>query len=139
MALNFGKGQLFKPSGLQQDTGLLSERWGQQGSNIINLEGNEIQFYVDGSLLYTVSANKTLYVSQFIISIEEALASSSFLYLKDGLTHSGADRLRIESGGVVIGDHLIFNFKTPLKFETGIFGRRGNTEDFQWNIVGWEE
>ncbi|MCK4501309.1 hypothetical protein KAU11_12485, partial [Candidatus Babeliales bacterium] len=68
---------LFERTGLEQDTGLLKQRWGQDGSTVVNIAGQETG---DGTLR-TVTAGKTLYLSD--ISIVNAGGNASF-NLRDG-------------------------------------------------------
>lgn len=127
MGLNLGGG-LFPRTGLEQDTGLLRERWGQDGSALVTIAK------VSGTdeTLYTVTAGKTLYISS-ILYVGQATAPTS-ASLKDGGS-GGTLKFRADAS---IEDHPFSNqLLTPIPFTTDIY--MTGSDPFNWNIQGWEE
>jgi len=116
---------LFDRGGLQQETGLLRERWGQDGSNLVSAGD-----LITNDTLITVSAGKTLFISQVTFS---GRGTSQTMNLRDG-----------GIGGDIRFRSFIFEsltqtvmFQSPLKFETSLYAN--NTGDIEVSVSGWEE
>ena len=124
-------GMLFEKGPLQQDTGLLNERWGQDGSKIVNISttlGNV------GATVYTVTTNKKLFVKSIII-ITTSADGDSFT-LKDG--SAGTNRLSYELPTTIgIANTVVFD--TPIIFEDAIYYNPSGGPNININITGWEE
>ena len=115
---------LFERGGLQQDTGLLSERWGQQGSNIKNLVST-----VNGtSTMATVTAGKSLFISQ--ITVSNSWPGGTGVLVTD----AAVTKFQI---GVPGDTNETITFNTPLKFTTNV--RVTTSLMTQVNMTGWEE
>ena len=116
MDVNFNRGPL------QQDTGLLRERWQQSGSGIVNVYGAKTAG--TGVLVYTVTAGKTLYITDMVI-----LGNGSVTILD--LTNNKMS-LNLVSGV----DHT-YTFKTPLFFTNTV--KLTMTNNLSLSLLGWEE
>ena len=128
MALDFGGKELFKKSGLEQDTGLLSERWGQEGSTIKNITGS----VSSSSTLYTVTAGKRLFITAAVFSQPNA---AGYGYLRDG---GGAGTIRAGlSTDTSTG--LYYSFPTPLYFDTDLYWEEAAGCNGIISLTGWEE
>jgi len=130
MVLDFGKGSLFRPSGLEQDTGLLKERWAQDGSTLVNAA-----VFVDASpnnlTVYTVTAGKRLYVN-YISAVD---GSSDFNgVLKDG---GSGGTIKFSYQGL-IETSSVYSLPTPIYFDTSVFAEFAATNGYII-ITGWEE
>lgn len=116
-----------------QAASVLKERWQQTGSTLVNADSN----IGTQSTLYTVTATKTLYVKQMIISVDELQPANSEFTLDD----NGTDKMSISLVGVAAGTTMVLNFVAPLEFDTDI-GNDG-VADVDGNvyvtILGWEE
>ncbi len=125
-------GNLFDRGGLQQDTGLISERWGQEGSEPVNISVNRDS---DGTV-YTVTAGKTLYIKSMLVSNRTGTAGS--YVLKDGGS-GGTQRVAHQMTNVVgTGDPMTFD--SPLIFETDIyFDEDATGVSIYLTLTGWEE
>lgn len=110
---------LFTRSGLEQETGLLPERWQQEGSVIINISGT-----YNNETIYTVTAGKKLYIKALQVDhdndyiIKDGGSSGAQMFGHNGL-----------SGGS-------FVFTVPLEFETDVYIQTTNAV---YNLQGWEE
>jgi len=124
---------LFESGPLQQGTGLLRERWGQDGSNIVNISKSST---VDVTLR-TVTASKTIYITSMIIGISAVAAGATDNFeIKDG--SGGSRRFRI-TVSKVIGNNFVYVFDTPLKFETSVYFNSNASTAWNINMFGWEE
>lgn len=119
MVLDFGG--LFPNSALQQETGVLSDRWGQDGSSIIN-----IYAVLNSGTEYTVTAGKKLYIETITLSC----SSAGTLLIKDNATTLFRTAMATDSFNTV-------TFDTPLEFSTSIVS--SNTGSFHGTFTGWEE
>lgn len=133
MVLDFGSGSLFKPSGLEQDTGLLKDRWGQDGSTIVN-----ISTYVDNSdptvTLYTVTAGKRLYINTIVLSDS---SGDIIILLKDGGV-GGVQKFSLRN--ITADDAALpINLPTPIYFDTDIYCDGTGLTNMLVNLYGWEE
>lgn len=122
---------LFEKGGLQQDTGSLSERWGQQGSNVVNISGGESA----DTTIYTVSINKKIYVKSIHIS-NLAASNTNFELRDDGVT---GDVKFVTATNAVLGDSWSVVFETPLVFEVDIYLKFSVAGAIGLTITGWEE
>lgn len=129
MVLDFGKGSLFRPSGLEQDTGLLRDRWGQDGSSIFNIV---FVSSIDATV-YTVTAGKRLFISSIVIS-EDGAGGDGALF--DGGA-GGTQKFDFSNPGAkgTIG----FNLSTPLYFDTDVYYNEGAACSGSITLTGWEE
>jgi len=126
-----GMRNIFPRRGLEQETGLLSERWGQDGSTLLNLF--ELTLTAD-TTMHTVTAGKTAYINQIIVSVVSATASDG-LTIRDNATNKFKLQLEVAS----IGETFVINFSSPLKFETSIEAIESGDISVQLTMVGWEE
>ena len=118
---------LFPSLPLEQGTGVISERWGQEGNEIINIIGDNVQ----DELIYTVTSGKRLFIKS--IMMDYAAAGTDSGQLRDG------------NGGTVKIDFHVFDdqnpqmyvFDTPLYFDSGIW--IVGTLDVDISLTGWEE
>ena len=120
---------LFQRTGLEQDTGILSERWGQEGSDLISPFGS---FDLIGSgfeTIYTVTTGKIFYVKTIHFLIETAGA----------ITISDSDhvtKLQIKTPATT--QSQVLELVTPLAFTTQVdIGY--NAQKMSITFVGWEE
>lgn len=116
---------LFPRNSLEQDTGLLKERWDQEGSTIINV--SDVSAGATEEVIYTVTAGKTLYVKAIFI-YDTAVQVYT---IKDDTT----TRLSIGAPAetqVSLEPYSPFIFSTNVKFTAS----GGNA---QITILGWEE
>lgn len=126
MVLDLGKGGLFSPSGVEQDTGRLPERWGQDGSTIINISKSAI---TSGSA-YTVTSGKRLFVS--FLGVEDTGTGSG----KVTDTSGGADKFAWKFGAA---GTIVVSFPTPLYFDTEVYYHEGTSSSGTLVLIGWEE
>lgn len=126
MVLDLGKGGLFGVRGLEQETGLLKDRWAQDGSQIVNVLGGSA-----AGTEYTVTAGKRLFITNLVAT--ETGASTNAVNLSDG----GA------GGTIVIGIEIPANgtvqasFTTPVIFDTDVYSAAAGT--YFLTLTGWEE
>ena len=120
-------GSLFEKTGLEQDTGRISERWGQDGSAIVN--GFNSGIFPSGENLRTTTNNKTFYVK----SISGYTTSINSITLQDG----DGGPTRFTATNIAIGRYE-FIFVVPLFFEVSMFGSAGG-DTINISFVGWEE
>ena len=119
---------LFQAGPLQQDSGDLSERWGQDGSVLVNVAGGSAS-----ATIYTVTAGKTLYVKTIFMSSQSS--GVTLAYLRDG-----------GSGGTIKFAHTFKNqytglpgtIEVPLAFTTDVY-LDGSGDEFGYTLIGWEE
>ena len=118
---------LFERGGLEQDTGLLKQRWAQDGSKLFNGD-----FGITSSdIVYTVTAGKILYIQTITIFNESA----------NTLTYVFQDHWTTKyTGGMPNNSQFqtvrLF-FDPPLEFKTNI----DITRNYNINVTmtGWEE
>lgn len=124
-------GGLFSNTGLLQDDGIISQRWGQQGNIIYN-------FYVDTSsdnTVHTVTANKVLYISSIWVNYGGATGA---VFLRDGGA-AGDIRFIANATAQTVDTSDLVVFDPPLKFETALFCDEVGTNTGDMTITGWEE
>lgn len=121
---------LFERTGLEQDTGLLKERWGQEGSEIVNI--SEANVSSDTSL-YTVTTGKVLYIKQ--IFFVDASGLTGEFYLKDG---SGGSTKFTGNTYANNGSYSLV-FDAPLKFEDSVYFDEAVGVGVNITLSGWEE
>lgn len=117
---------LFPREGLLNDVGTLKQRWGQDGSEIMNIFGNG----VDDEIIYTVTAGKRLFVTSLVL--DTAGVGNVSAQLKDAV---GGD-IKIE-WNLTDPQTLIVNLDTPLYFDTNVYIVSTNAADV--TLTGWEE
>jgi len=130
MGLDFGGG-LFPQQGLLQKDGLLSERWGQQGSTVYNIYEH---FNADATI-HTVTAGKTFYISEIWISNYDAAGGT--ILMRDGGA-AGTIKIIIVTLPTT-GDEKHIIFKTPLEMTTDIYLDENGACDKSITVSGWEE
>ena len=119
-------GSLFSSSGLEQDTGRISDRWQQDGSILKN-----IYYDVnDPGTVFTVTAGKTFYLNGITLGAPGAGAGAYIL--RDGGA-GGDEKVRINSGtyGFIINP--------PIAFETDIYADEDGVFQAGMTLSGWEE
>lgn len=130
MVLDFGSQSLFQNQGLQQDTGLLSDRWGQPGSKIKNI------YFTDSSgTKYTVSSGKRLFISS--MTVTDATPNLVQGLIKDGGS-GGTTKTQVAFPSA--RTTASFTFATPLYFDTDVYYT--DTAGFgagAFTLTGWEE
>ena len=120
-------GGLFPQTGLLNDVGELKERWGQGGSNVVNVSTG------GAGTLHTVTAGKTFYIKS--ITVQEASGNASAITILDG----GAGGTQKWYWKNVTGfDYLVVTFDVPLKFETDVHGTV-SVGTYTISFSGWEE
>ena len=122
-------GSLFQNQGLLQTDGSLSERWGQQGSEVLNL----LDPLVNSSrTIHTVTTGKTAYITQIIT---RKIGGDGTLEFRDELV----PRFEINYGALNPGDISVYNFSTPLQFDTSIHLFEDGEIRLTVSLMGWEE
>lgn len=117
---------LFNRGGLEQDTGLIKERWGQDDSTVIN--GSAVR--TSSAVLRTVTSNKIFYVK----AISGYATGTMVLELKD--TSGGSTRVRVDA----VNQPYNFVFNVPLAFTTNMYAAvSGAGTSISVNYTGWEE
>ena len=120
---------LFERTGLQQDTGLLRERWNQEGSTITDGTATH-----DGAssteTILTVSAGKTFYCKLIVFTNSAGSGAAVSLTVKDGSTVKAIAEIPFETTRDL-------PLASPLAFSTDV----NVTSPGIWSItaVGWEE
>lgn len=118
---------LFERGFLEQDTGLLRERWDQEGSTYVTATDSFNFGTPSDQTVHTVTAGKVFYAKQLVLALESA---SVTVTIKDNGTALATIK-PTETG-------FIWTFSTPLKFST----------EAEWNcsggnntitLIGWEE
>jgi len=127
MVLDLGRGGLFRNEGLEQDTGRLSERWGQDGSDIKNL----YRVTTSSGTVYTVTAGKRLFIVSLIVE-EDGDGDGS---LSDG----GAGGTVKFSYAFAAAGNLPVNFSSPIYFDTDVFFTEVAGSTGSISLYGWEE
>ena len=126
---------LFQRSGLEQDTGRISPRWGQDGSTIKNFSGNTITATTN---FYSVPSGKVVYVTDIIVQSVIVGAIGDYGYFNDALV---SNKIYVDLANAVAGEHIYLHFDTPLVFTDAIFWTEGGGAATNINvaITGWEE
>lgn len=129
MVLDLGKGGLFGSRGLEQETGLLKERWGQDGSSVVN-----VTVFIDASptslTLHTVTTGKRLFINY--IKVNDSAAFNGLI--RDG---GGAGTLKFTYRGPANGE-VTCTLPTPIYFDTDAYVEFSATNGYI-TISGWEE
>ena len=120
---------LFQAGPLQQDSGDLSERWGQDGSVIVNVANGAS----NSVTIYTVTAGKTLYVKT--VFMNRLSAGASRAYLRDG---GSGGTIKFSYQFKEQYDGLPSTVEVPLAFTTDVY-LDGSGDEFLYTLVGWEE
>ena len=119
---------LFERSGLQQDTGLLRERWNQDGSIVKSATGSGDNTTVT---ILTVSTGKAFYCKNMIFRQENNPGVSPITCdIKDDTT----PKVLVNSLG---GETIQGVFPAPVKFLTSV--KMTVTGTWSVTVVGWEE
>jgi len=126
MALNFGGSGFFSKSGLYNEVGELKERWGQGGSQIVNLR---FRSNADATI-HTVTAGKTLYITHMFIC---GYAAGGWFTVLDNAT----TKIVVTSPTTV--EYAPVVFATPLTFATSVVCNDGGAFDAEVTMTGWEE
>ena len=122
-------GSLFRNQGLLQTDGSLSERWGQQGSEVLNL----LDPLVNSSrTIHSVTTGKTAYITQIITRLQSGDGTLEFRDATDR-------RFEINYGVLNVGDISVYTFPTPLQFDTSIHLFEDGQVIASVSLVGWEE
>jgi hypothetical protein len=127
MVLTLDKNMLFQKTGLEQDTGLLAERWGQDGSAAKTLNGGT-------STLYTVTAGKTFYATSFVVSSYN-IENIETISLMDGAT----EKFSFQYPASALAQTFTFNFSTPIPFVTDVDVDVTGDNFTNNTVIGWEE
>ena len=119
-----------------QEQSLLLERWQQSGSTLVNDYG---VVGTDMTIL-TVTAGKKFYLKQLVISYGIVTNASIQNVLKDGGA-AGTAKIEISTTKALSEDETqVFNFDTPLIFETDVFFNIDDEADsYGVCLIGWEE
>lgn len=120
---------LFQRTGLEQDTGRIDERWGQEGSVVVNTSDT---FSADGTL-YTVTTGKKFYVKTMVIQQNNSTSGQGAL--EDGV---GTRRTMIRLGATT-GQNVAVTFDTPLVFEDSVYVNVWGSASINVSLTGWEE
>ena len=108
---------LFDRGPLQQD-GLLAERWGQDGSTVVNT-ADAISNASD-TTVHTVTAGKKLFVTDITVQIRSiTTGTNQALLVRDNGT-GGTLKLQINIENYTGGEFVFFNLKTPIQFDTDV-------------------
>lgn len=130
MVLDLGSGSLFRPQGLEQETGLISDRWGQTGSTIKNLTKD---LSTDGTV-YTVTSGKRLFISSGVIT---DTAGANVGLLRDG---GAGGTLKLTWRSPTAQESVYLSFPTPLYFDTDVYYDESvGSATGSLTLTGWEE
>lgn len=122
---------LFDRGGLQQDTGLIKERWGQDGSVIVNIADS----FASDRTLYTVTAGKVFYCTTAQIAQNNTTSGGGFI--RDG--GAAGDSKIVMRLGNVAGQNVVVNYSTPIVFETDVYADIWGGASVAVILTGWEE
>ena len=114
--------QLFERGLLEQETGVLADRWGQPGSTPVNA------FTSVTATLHTVTTGKKLYITCITVVDNGAIGVAE---LKDGGA-GGTVKIKIRTPADTTA---VVVLSTPLIFETDVLATTGADV----TITGWEE
>ena len=123
---------LFNRGPLPQDDGRLSERWGQDGSNIINAEGL-VTSTATPVVLQTITAGKTGFIKAVVVTSLEAAGTVASVTVKDDST-----TIMTISTDITYGSWNV-PLPAPLLFDTNVTIVAVSNNDTRVNISGWEE
>lgn len=95
-----------------------------------------------GVTLYSVSANKTLYITG--LSVTTNVANGIFFDIRDSSTPNGGTPIFNAGAGTVGTANLdsttsVFTFPVPLKFAVAVGLDVNATGSIWWSLQGWEE
>jgi hypothetical protein len=122
--------QLFKQLPLQNDIGLLRERWQQEGSTQVDANGGGQT--TSPQTICTVTAGKVLYVKNILIT-HNYNGQTSSIAVRDNAT----DRM---APAFTNTNNLSIVFDVPLKFFTSVVSASDNGSAlYNITISGWEE
>ena len=122
---------LFERGPLQQDTGLLNERWAQEGSTIKNIAGTTNSSHT----LQSVTSGKRLFIKQMIIINRSNTGGT--MQLEDG--NGGTTKISAQRS-TTTGESTTYNFEVPLYFDTSIYHNEAAAGvNVYYCFVGWEE
>lgn len=121
---------MFPQLGLQDDIGLLKDRWAQEGSDLINIQYNP----GSDATVYTVSTGKRLYI-QALLVMTPAAGRDSFA-IKDGV--AGDIKVAV-SYGTVQGDTTSITFNPPIFFDSEVYNDEIGDARGDCTLTGWEE
>lgn len=124
-----GISSLFPRSPLEQDTGIIDERWAQEGSVVVNTSNT----FSSDSTLYTVTAGKKFYVKTMLIQQNNTTSGTGAL--EDGV----GDRRTFIRMGNVAGQNVAVTFDTPLVFEDSVYVNVWGSASINVTLSGWEE
>ena len=121
-------GGIFPKVGLYQEDGLINEKWNQPGSTVKN-----IKVAISSSATqYTVTAGKTLYIKEIIISEINTNVRDGF-----DITDNGTDKFEYRYLAVDTQDQITLN--VPLQFNTSIDSVESGAILSNVTFLGWEE
>ncbi len=116
---------LFERGGLQQDTGLLRERWNQEG---VTGKSAFVSVFNAAATLMTVTAGKSFYMKSISFYCDNIATRT----MRDGTN----TLLGLAAGTANTQYDVVFN--APLKFDTDVnITSAGGT--WKVTVVGWEE
>jgi len=113
------------------DRSEISERWGQDGSEVVNIAYDNA---VDQTI-YTVTAGKTLFIKSLFIVVMDNSATT-WIQLKDAT--GGSIRWLWESAANSKFTYISLTLDAPLVFNTEVYVN-SNTLHYDVNLTGWEE
>ena len=124
---------LFEREGLEQDTGLLKERWGQGGSNIVKTYDS--YDHSDGAVVqHTITTGKKLYIKEVHFAVDEAF--DVLLTIRE---NSGSPATIVTFTTLAIGNY-VYTYDVPLVFDVDIsLYNTSATGHVYATLIGWEE
>lgn len=129
MALDFGGG-LFPQQGLLQEQGLLSERWQQEGVDLISVSHTWTNAGASrADVCYTVTAGKKFFLKAF----EMSGGAGQTTYLADSDEAANFRFLH-----TVNTESYSYTFNVPVEYNTEINCINNNTTGVI-TLIGWEE
>lgn len=123
---------LFKRTGLEQDTGLLRERWDQEGSESMSATGS-VTTTASPTTLLTVTAGYVFYCKAIVVNSDEAAGTPAGVTIRDDTTNKMTIYVDKTYGS------LIPNLPSPIKFETDVNILSVSNNDTNVTVIGWEE
>ena len=122
---------LFERGPLEQSTGILDERWGQDGSDLVN---DTVLAALGDTTLYTVSAGKRLFIKDIYVSCRNATA---VIYLYDGTPGPYNKKIAFY---LLANENQSLTLSTPLFFDTSVvISVVGAGAASDVSVTGWEE
>lgn len=125
---------LFRREGLQQDTGLLRDRWNQEGSV---LKSSTVYLGTSHETLFTVTAGKALFIKTITFFTGEG-AGVHTTTIRDGGS-GGVVKVSLAAAANTIGIQYTMVFDAPLKFETDCVAVQLAAAALSITAIGWEE